>query len=86
LRDEDGVHLVRCATAGHADIAADMLRDGVAVAKPGTEADPAIRAYVQAEQAARKAYRGIWSSTFQMPWDWRASHSAVSSAQSEAQE
>jgi endonuclease YncB( thermonuclease family) len=86
LRDEDGEHLVRCATAGHADIAEDMLRDGVAVAKPGTEADPAIRAYVRAERAARKAYRGIWSSTFQMPWDWRASHSAVSSAQREAPE
>ncbi len=84
LREEAGERLVRCATAGHPDLAADMLRAGVAVAKPGTDADPAIRAYALAEQEARKAYRGLWSSTFQMPWDWRASHPAPSPARSEA--
>lgn len=77
LRDEASEHLVRCATAGHPDIAADMLRAGIAVALPGTDRDPAIRAYVQAEQDARKAYRGLWSSTFQMPWEWRAKRPAA---------
>ncbi len=85
LREEASERLVRCSTAGHPDLAADMLRAGVAVAKPGTGADPAIRAYVQAEQTARKSYRGLWSSTFQMPWEWRASHPASTPAHSEAQ-
>lgn len=73
LGDESGEHLARCAAAEHADIAADMLRDGVALTPPPTDRDPAIRAYVGAEQEARKAYRGLWSSTFQMPWEFRAS-------------
>ena len=77
LRDETEDHLVRCSTSGHPDIAADMLRAGLAVAKPGTEQDPVIRAYARAEEDARKAYRGLWSSTFQMPWDWRASHQVL---------
>jgi endonuclease YncB( thermonuclease family) len=72
LRDEAGEHLVRCASAGHQDIAADMVREGIAVARPPSPDDPSIRAYALAEQDARKAYRGLWSSTFQMPWDWRA--------------
>lgn len=76
LRDESGAHLVRCASASHPDIAADMVREGIAVARPTTRDDPGIRAYALAEQDARKAYRGLWSSTFQMPWDWRASHDA----------
>jgi endonuclease YncB( thermonuclease family) len=73
LRDDAGEHLVRCASAGHPDVAADMVRDGVAVATPPTPDDPGVRGYALAEQDARKAYRGLWSSTFQMPWDWRAS-------------
>ncbi|MEH6952898.1 thermonuclease family protein (plasmid) [Nitrobacter sp. NHB1] len=70
--DEAGEHLVRCAAAGHQDIAADMIREGVAVVSPATQDDPGIRSYALAEQNARKAYRGLWSSTFQMPWQWRA--------------
>lgn len=76
LHDESGEHLARCASASHPDIAADMVREGIAVARPTTQDDPGIRAYALAEQDARKAYRGLWSSTFQMPWDWRASHDA----------
>ena len=72
LRDDDGERLVRCASAGHPDIAADMVREGIAVARPPSPDDPGIRVYALAEQDARKAYRGLWSSTFQMPWDWRA--------------
>jgi endonuclease YncB( thermonuclease family) len=72
LRDDAGEHLVRCASAGHPDIAADMVREGVAVTIPATQDDPGIRSYALAEQDARKAYRGLWSSTFQMPWEWRA--------------
>ncbi len=80
LRDEASEHLVRCASAGHPDIAADMVREGVAVARPPSPDDPGVRAYALAEQDARKAYRGLWSSTFQMPWDWRADHDAKQQA------
>ena len=73
LRDENGEHLARCAAAEHADIGADMVRDGIAITPPPTDRDPAVRAYVGAEQEARKAYRGLWSSTFQMPWQFRGS-------------
>lgn len=45
-----------------------MVREGVAVTVPATQDDPVIRSYALAEQDARKAYRGLWSSTFQMPW------------------
>ena len=41
LRDEAGEHLVRCASAGHQDIAADMVREGVAVAHPRRPMTPA---------------------------------------------
>ncbi|OYX75256.1 MAG: nuclease [Rhizobiales bacterium 32-66-11] len=73
LRDEQGEHLARCASADHADIGADMIRDGIAMTLPPSEQDSAIRAYVSAERDARKAYRGIWASTFQMPWEYRTS-------------
>lgn len=72
VREEAGEHLARCASAAHPDLAAGMIRDGVAVILPAGGSDPAIRAYGVAEREARKAYRGLWASTFQMPWDYRA--------------
>jgi endonuclease YncB( thermonuclease family) len=80
LKDEPAERLARCATASHRDLAADMLREGVAVLAPATDGEPAIREYAAAEQQARKAYRGLWSSTFQMPWDWRAVNRSTAEA------
>lgn len=74
VRDDGDERLARCATTAHPDLAAAMLREGVAVATPADPNEPAIRAYQIAEQQARKAFRGLWSSTFQMPWEWRAEH------------
>ena len=71
LRQNEGEHLARCASADHADIAGDMIRDGVAVTSGPAERDPGIWAYAAAETEARKAYRGLWSSSFLMPWDYR---------------
>ncbi len=87
IKNQPGEHLARCATAGHRDLAADMLRDGVAVLAPMMDGEPVIREYAAAEQSARKAYRGLWSSAFQMPWDWRAAHktSAEIAVQAEAE-
>lgn len=72
VREEAGEHLARCASASHPDLAAGMIRDGVAVTLPSGGFDPVIRAYGVAEREARKAYRGLWASTFQMPWEFRA--------------
>ncbi|MCW6512528.1 thermonuclease family protein [Lichenifustis flavocetrariae] len=72
LRDEAGERLARCASADHPDLAGAMVRDGVAVTLPPTEHDPSVRAYVSAERDARKAYRGLWASSFEMPWEYRA--------------
>lgn len=85
ISDEPGERLARCATAGHRDLAADMLRDGVAVVAPAAAGEPVIREYAAAETAARKAYRGLWSSTFQMPWDWRAAHKATAAVAARAE-
>lgn len=72
VRVEAGERLARCASAAHPDLAASMVRDGVAISLPATEQDPVVRAYALVEREARKAYRGLWASTFQMPWDYRA--------------
>ena len=80
IRQENGERLARCASADHADIGADMVRDGVAVATPPTERDLGVRAYAVAEREARKGYRGIWASSFEMPWEFRAHPSAQAAA------
>lgn len=72
LREDQAESLARCASAEHADIGADMIRAGVAVMSPPTDQDPAIRAYAALERDARKSYRGIWASAFQMPWEYKA--------------
>lgn len=69
----DGVVIVgRCATGDKPDIAADMLKAGLAVTLPA-DPDRLIPAYAELEREARKAYRGLWASSFQMPWLFRRS-------------
>ena len=81
IREAGDERLARCATANHPDLAASMLREGVAVLAPAAADDQANPpSYGQAEQQARKAYRGLWSSTFEMPWDWRAHRSSAAPA------
>ncbi|MBN9489844.1 MAG: thermonuclease family protein [Alphaproteobacteria bacterium] len=81
VREDADERLARCATAHHPDLGASMLREGIGVLAPTASEDPAIpSSYAQAEQQARKAYRGLWSSTFEMPWDWRARRSGGSQA------
>ena len=74
--ESDRVNFARCASSQHPDLAADMVRDGVAVTVPASPQQPVIRAYAALEQDARKAYRGIWASSFQMPWEFRAAATA----------
>lgn len=66
-QDGYGRRLARC-TAGGEDIAARMVRDGMAVTFAKLSTD-----YAAEEAMARKAGRGLWAGRFAMPWDVRAS-------------
>ncbi|MER9519410.1 hypothetical protein NKI44_19010 [Mesorhizobium sp. M0614] len=57
----------RCAASEMADVAGERRKAGVAVTLPD-ELDRRIPLYAQIERQARKTHRGIWASTFQMPW------------------
>jgi endonuclease YncB( thermonuclease family) len=48
------------------DLAAWMVEQGWALA------DRRSAAYLAQEQAAQRAGRGLWSGTFEPPWQWRA--------------
>lgn len=73
IHESDGVIQARCASSQHGDLGAAMLREGLAVAVP---VDPPLKTYAALEQDARKAYRGLWASRFQMPGEFRRSAAA----------
>jgi endonuclease YncB( thermonuclease family) len=58
--------VARC-SAGGRDVAAEMVRTGVAVDYPQYSKG----AYADAERDAQAAKRGMWAGAFVMPWDWR---------------
>jgi endonuclease YncB( thermonuclease family) len=68
LRESGPQRLSRCSSSEHQDLAADMLKEGLAVVLPMTEAQE-VRSYAQLQDQARKQYRGLWSSQFMMPWE-----------------
>jgi endonuclease YncB( thermonuclease family) len=61
-RDRYGRLLAICRVNG-TDIGADLVRNGLAIAYGRYEAE---------EGEAKKAYRGIWSGTFERPQEYRA--------------
>jgi len=71
LREAGDQRLSRCASSEHQDLAADMLKEGLAIVLPIAEGQE-VRAYSQLQDHARKQYRGLWSSQFVMPWELRA--------------
>ena len=75
IRNHDAVSVARCATGESSDLAAEMLKAGHAVTLPGAD-DRRIAGYAQLEKDARTAYRGLWASSFQMPWRFRQQHAA----------
>lgn len=77
IEQRDGVRFARCASSEHPDLALDMLKDGMAVNVPAQAGAPTIPSYAAAEQSARKAFRGLWYSAFDMPWDYRAHRAAA---------
>lgn len=64
-RDRYG-RLIAVCYLGNLDLNRWMVENGWAVAFRRYSLD-----YVEAENEATAAYRGIWSSGFVMPWDWR---------------
>ena len=66
-RDVDRYHRIvaQCQLAGE-DINAWLVASGWDVAFTRYSRD-----YVQQEEEARAARRGVWSGDFVMPWDWR---------------
>lgn len=68
-RDKYGRWLARCSVAG-ADVAAWLAASGWGVPYRDCKCE-VVR---DAAEEAKAAGRGIWSSEFQMPWEWRAQH------------
>mgnify|MGYP003720961511 FL=1 len=60
-----GVRLARC-RAGDFDIGANMVHTGWVLAFR-----PESVAYVETENKAKKAHRGLWKGDFTVPWEWR---------------
>ncbi|HZF30055.1 MAG TPA: thermonuclease family protein, partial [Gammaproteobacteria bacterium] len=63
--------VVAVCTSGNVDVAREMVSAGFALAYRRYSKD-----YVAAEDAARTARRGLWSSEFANPWDWRRDENA----------
>lgn len=76
IREQDDTRIARCATGDLSDIAAEMLKIGYAITLPAAD-DRLIAAYSQHEKDARNAYRGLWASSFQMPWIFRQQQSTA---------
>jgi len=62
--------VVAVCTVGGADVAAAMVRAGMAVDYPRYSR----RAYASQQAVAKSEEIGLWWGTFQMPWLWRANH------------
>jgi endonuclease YncB( thermonuclease family) len=78
-RDRDRYHrTVAVCSVGDQDIGAWLVREGWGLAYRRYSRD-----YVADEEAARAAKRGIWSTTFVPPWEWRAEHEAPIARSSE---
>lgn len=68
--EKDGVRQARCASNDFPDIGLELLRIGAAVVDVA-ESGPLIDLYRNAEAEAKRSARGLWGSTFEMPWAYR---------------
>jgi endonuclease YncB( thermonuclease family) len=71
VRVEHDVTVARCASGQYPDIAQEMLSLGLAVMSPKAE-DQLIPEYAKVEGDARKEFRGLWRSEFEMPWTYKS--------------
>lgn len=65
-RDKYSRTIAKCSTPDVSDLGASMVNMGYALAYRKYSMD-----YALSEDVAKSAKRGIWSSEFVFPWDWR---------------
>lgn len=65
-RDRHGRLVAKCFTPNGVDIGRRMVFVGWALAYRQYSTD-----YIDVEDRARRAERGLWSGSFMMPWKWR---------------
>lgn len=70
VMEKDGVRQARCASNEFPDMGLELLRIGAAVVDVA-ESGPLIDLYRNAEAEAKRGSRGLWGSTFEMPWAFR---------------
>ena len=75
LQDRYGRDVARC-SVGTVDLGAEQVRDGWAL----DWQHYSHGAYAGQEAEARASLNGIWSGTFENPWDWRHAHSGQEAA------
>jgi endonuclease YncB( thermonuclease family) len=63
--DPYGRVIATCTAKDGRDLAAEMVRTGYALPNGGDSR------YIQEEKIARGAGAGMWSGSFQTPWEWR---------------
>lgn len=70
VAEKDGIRQARCASNEFPDMGLELLRIGAAVVDVA-ESGPLIDLYRNAEAEAKRGSRGLWGSTFEMPWAFR---------------
>ena len=70
VAEKDGIRHARCASNEFPDMGLELLRTGAAVVDVA-ESGPLIDLYRNAEADAKRSARGLWGSTFEMPWAYR---------------
>lgn len=70
VMEKDGVRQARCASNEFPDMGLELLRIGAAVVDVA-ERGPLIDLYRNSEAEAKRGSRGLWGSTFEMPWAYR---------------
>ncbi|MER9175280.1 thermonuclease family protein [Mesorhizobium sp. M0955] len=68
--DRYGRYVANCSRADGVNIAGWLVESGNALDWPKYSRG----AYAAQQAAAKAARRGIWSGSFQVPWEWRAEH------------
>jgi endonuclease YncB( thermonuclease family) len=67
--DEGGAYVARCLAEDGTDLAAYMVKSGLALADRARSED-----YLAEEAEARRQGAGAWQGDFMPPWQWRSGH------------
>jgi endonuclease YncB( thermonuclease family) len=67
--DQGGAYVARCLAEDGTDLAAHMVKSGLALADRARSED-----YLAEEAEARRQAAGAWQGAFMPPWQWRSGH------------